>query len=345
MSAAIRRVAIRRAALPTLLSCFAPVLVLRAQTSTAACIVTPSTIGTGRDICQKASDLFAFVVPQVGVAIAGGNPMPGEGGTLGGWPKRALSLRLIAVDGRLPRNSVPLSITAPNAVASDFGATRTIIPLPALDVGIGFIKGLPVGVTNIGGVDLLAGVTALPKVTQHVLQLHPQSSKVAFSYGVRVGVVQESAFVPGLSASYMRRRLPTLDVGYTPMDDTLQLSNTAVTANSLRITVSKRVVLLGLAAGVGRDHIDATSGLTATVNDVTAPAGQRRAVIVLPSLSQKVTRSSAFVNASLGLIVARVVAEFGWSSAGDVRQTVNTFGGRKANEGYRYASLGVTARF
>ena len=320
--------------------------VLRAQAATSpVCTVTPSAIGSGRDICQKATDLFTFVVPQVGVAVAGGNAMPGEGGTLGGWGKRAASLRLVAVDGRLPKNSVPLSITAPNAVASDFGATRTPIPVPALDVGIGIIKGLPVGVTNIGGVDLLVGVTALPKVTQRAIQLDPQSHGVAVSYGARVGVLQESAFVPGLSASYLRRRLPTLEFGYTPNDDTLRLTNAAVTATSLRITASKRVVLFGLAAGVGRDEITATSGMSAIVNDASAPVGQRRADIQLPSLTQHVKRSTAFVNASLGLIVARIVAEFGWSSAGDVRQTVNTFGGRKANEGYRYASLGVTARF
>ncbi len=309
------------------------------------CTVTPSTIGNGRDICQKAAELFAFVVPQVGVAIAGGNAMPGEGGTLGGWGKRAVSVRLVAVDGRLPRNSVPLSITAPNSVASDFGAVRTFIPTPAVDLGVGLIKGLPVGVTNVGGVDLLAGVTALPRVSQRAMHLNQRERGVAFSYGLRVGALQESAFVPGVSASYVRRRLPSLDFDYMPNDDTLQLTGTRVTSNSLRVMASKRIVLFGLAVGVGRDEIEATSGLSATVNDAAAPVGQKRASIALPSLTEKVSRSTAFVNASLGLIVARIVAEFGWSSAGTVRQTVNTFGGRKANEGYRYGSIGMTTRF
>ena len=30
---------------------------------------------------------------------------------------------------------------------------------------------------------------------------------------------------------------------------------------------------------------------------------------------------------------------------GDRRETLNTFGGRRANEGYRYGSLGITTRF
>ena len=309
------------------------------------CTVTPSTIGTGRDICQKAAELFAFVVPQVGVALAGGNAMPGEGGTLGGWGKRAVSLRLVAVDGRLPRNSVPLSITAPNSVTSDFGAVRTFIPTPAVDLGVGFIKGLPVGVTNVGGVDLLLGVTVIPKVSQRAMHISQRERDVAFSYGVRVGALQESAFIPGLSATFVRRRLPALDFDYTPNDDTLQLRGTVVTSNSLRVMASKRIVLFGLAVGVGRDEIEATTGLGATVNDATAPVGQKRAVIALPNLTEKVRRSTAFVNASLGLIVARIVGEFGWSSAGTVRETVNTFGGRRANEGYRYGSIGITTRF
>jgi hypothetical protein len=39
-----------------------------------------------------------------------------------------------------------------------------------------------------------------------------------------------------------------------------------------------------------------------------------------------------------------MVGEYGWSSAGTVVQTVNQFGGRKADEGYRYGSLGIALR-
>lgn len=316
----------------------------RAQTA-ANCTVAPTTFGNGRDICQKASDLFSFVVPQVGVAVAGGNVLLGEGGTLGGWGKRAISLRIVAVDGRLPKNSVPLSVSTSTAVASDFGAARTPIPMPSVDLGIGFLKGVPLGLTNVGGVDLLVGAMALPSISQNALRLKPRGGGVAFSYGVRVGALQESTIIPGVSASYMRRRMPTLDFAYTPSDDTLQITNASVTSNSFRLTVSKRVVLFGLAVGIGQDEIVGTSGVSAVINESTAPAGLRRAAVTLPSLEDKLTRSTAFVNASLGLIVARVVAEYGWSSAGSVRQTVNTFGGRQANEGYRYGSIGVTARF
>ena len=137
------------------------------------CVVSPSSLGSAADVCRKANDLFRFLIPQIGVALAGGNPVPGEGGTMGGFGKRAISLRVVGVDGRLPNNSVPLNLTGA-AVASDFGSTRSVIPLPSADAAIGLTSGIPFGLTNVGGVDLLVGATILPKVSQNRFQLDPK---------------------------------------------------------------------------------------------------------------------------------------------------------------------------
>lgn len=308
------------------------------------CVVSPSSLGSAADVCRKANDLFRFLVPQVGVAVAGGNPVPGEGGTMGGFGKRAISLRVIGVEGQLPRNTVPLNLTGA-AVSSDFGAKRTLVPLPAADAAIGLTSGIPFGLTNIGGVDLLLGATVLPKVSEGAFQLDPKGSGgVALSYGVRVGALQESSLVPGLSVSYMRRKLPKVDLGYTPGNDTLRVANTSVRASSIRIVASKRFPLLGFAAGVGRDVIEGSSEINAVVNESVSGTPQR-ATITLPLLAEKVTRNTAFVNMSVSILITRLVAEVGWSAKGDARPTLNTFGGRQANEGYRYASLGLTTRF
>ncbi len=317
---------------------------LGAQPASAGCAVTPSNRFSGADVCRKAEDLFRFLVPQVGVAVAAGNPVPGEGGTMGGWGRRAFSLRLIGVDGYLPRNVVPLNLTG-DAVSTDFGATRTIVPLPSLDAAIGLTAGVPFGLTNVGGVDLLVGATALPKVSEGLFQLDPGGNGgVAFAYGLRVGALQESAVVPGVSVSFMRRQSPTVDLAYTPGNDTLRVSNTDVQSNSIRVVASKRLAIFGLAVGVGRDNIEGRSSVNAVVNESVAGVPQR-ATVSVPLLAEKITRNSAFVNASLNLIVARLVGEYGWSNAGDARSTLNTFGSRKANEGYRYGSIGLTARF
>jgi len=319
-------------------------LAARSALAQTGCVVTPASLGSGADACAKANDLFRFIVPQIGVAVSAGNPVPGEGGTMGGFGKRAVSVRLVGVEGRLPKNSVPINL-AGAAVQSDFGASRTIIPLPSADAAIGIAEGIPLGLTNIGGVDLLLGATALPKVSQGALRLDPKGDfAVAFSYGVRVGALQESSFVPGISVSYMIRKLPTVDFTYTPGNDTLQVTGTSVRSNSIRIVASKRLLLFGLAAGVGRDQISASSAVKAVINDAVS-GGNQRGALSLPFLAEKVSRNNAFVNASFSVLVTRVVAEFGWSASGPARTLLNSFGGRSANEGYRYGSLGLTTRF
>ena len=315
---------------------------LAAQTTSGPCTITPA-VASGADACQKARDLFGFVVPQIGIAVSSGNPVLGEGGTLGGWPKRAFSFRVSAVDGQLPRNAVPISVTG-SAVGSDFGAARTPIPLPSADAAIGIFPGIPLGLTNTLGVDLLLGASYLPSVKKSNFEVAPKDGGFAVQYGVRVGALQESSFIPGLSVSYMRRKMPTVDLGYTPNNDTLTVTGTSVTSNAIRIVASKRFAIFGIAAGVGRDEIEGSASMRASVNETVFGINQRFSVL-LPDLRYTTKRNTAFVNASLGLGIARLVGEYGWSSEGTVRETVNQFGGRKADEGYRYGSLGIAFRF
>jgi hypothetical protein len=313
-----------------------------AQTTSGPCTVSPGAV-SGADACQKGRDLFSFVVPQVGIAVSSGNPVLGEGGTLGGWPKRAFSFRVTAVDGQLPTNAVPISVTG-SAVASEFGAARTPIPLPSADAAIGIFPGIPLGLTNTLGVDVLLGASYLPTVTEQNFEVAPKNGGLAFQYGVRVGALQESSFFPGLSVSYMRRKMPTVDLGYTANNDTLRVTGTSVTSNAIRIVASKRVAIFGIAAGVGRDEIEGSASMRASVNETVLGANQRF-LVGLPDLRYTTTRNTAFVNASLGLGLARLVGEYGWSSEGTIQETVNQFGGRKADEAYRYGSIGIAFRF
>lgn len=315
---------------------------LSAQTTAGACSAASFGAFSGADACTKARDIFAFVMPQVGVALSGGNPVLGEGGTMGGWGKRALSLRVTAVDGRVPANAVPIRLLG--AESANLGASRVPVPVPSVDAAIGLFAGVPAGLTNIGGVDVLLGATYLPEVNDEQFSVAPQASSFAFSYGVRVGALQESSLVPGVSLSYMRRKLPTTSLGYLAGNDSISVRNLAATSNSLRLVASKRVAIFGVAAGVGRDQMVNTAGVEAVVNE-TVLNQTTRASVTLTGLRNEVTRNTAFVNLSLGLGVARLVGEYGWSGAGDADPTTNTFDGRSANEGYRYGSLGLTVRF
>ena len=319
-----------------------PVSRVAAQTTAGTCAASSFGGFGGADACTKARDIFALVMPQVGVALAGGNPLLGEGGTLGGWGKRALAVRVTAVDGYVPANAVPLSLTG--AASSNLGATRAPVPVPSADAAIGLFAGVPAGLTNVGGVDVLLGVTYLPEVNERDFAVAPQASSLALSYGVRVGALQESSLVPGVSISYTRRKMPTTSLRYVAGNDSITVSNLAATANSLRLVVSKRVAIFGIAGGVGRDQFENTAGVEAVVNE--AVLGQTASARVqLSGLRNAVTRNTAFVNLSLGLGIARLVGEVGWSAAGQSDPTTNTFDDRLANEGYRYGSLGLTVRF
>ena len=313
-----------------------------AQTPIAAnCLQLPQTVfgQPPYDVCQKVVDIFAFMSPQIGVALAGGNPILGEGGTLGGWGKISGSLRLTAVDGTVPKNSLH-SGPAGGPISSEFGATRVPVPLPAVDGALGVFKGLTVGLTNVGGVDLLVGATYVPNINKPPFSIRTVEHGYAFSYGVRIGVLQESAAVPGVSFSYKQRKLPTAEFLYTPNTDTLTANNVSVTSKSMRLVLAKHLGFVGFAAGIGRDDLRAKSDFRVVLNN----QGASYLVTNFPAMEQKVTRNNAFGNLSFGLATAQLVLEYGFSSAGTIQKTINTFGSHQANEGYHYASLGFGFR-
>jgi len=311
------------------------------------CSVTSTPVGLpsgfAQDACVKANDIFLFLAPQVGVALSGGNVMLGEGGTLGGWGKRSFVLRVSAVDGRVPTNDVQLSLTAA-PVASDFGAQRAPIPVPSFDAAIGVFRGVPFGLTNIGGIDLLVGATVLPNVSRDEFRVESDGGGVAINYGVRVGLLQESALVPGVGVSVVRRRLPTTSISYFTANDTLGVLDTKVSTTSIRLAANKRFGLMGIGVGIGEDRLDSRTSIEAVVNENGGPLVYR-AVARLDELRDETKRGTAFVNASFGLAMAQLVLELGQSRAGSIRDTFNSFGDRRANEAYTYGSVGFGFRF
>jgi hypothetical protein len=299
--------------------------------------------GFGADACQKARDLFVFLAPQVGTALSGGNVMLGEGGTLGGWGKRSIVLRTSVVEGYAPEATVNISGSAA-LEPSNFGAQRVPVPVPSLDLAIGLFRGVPVGLTNVGGVDLLVGVTYLPDITRDQFTLSPDGNGIAATVGARIGLLQESAIVPGVAVSVLRRRLPTTTARYTSGNDSLGLVDTRVSTTVFRLTAKKHFGLFGLGGGFGQDRHSTSTQLEAVVNE-TVQGVPVRGQIGADDFSFTTTRSTFFANVSLGLPIAQLVLEVGQSRAGDIRQTVNSFGNRRANEAYRYGSLGIGLRF
>ena len=311
----------------------------QAQSACPASTTLPSAQNGARDICLRATDLYQLMAPQLGVSITGGNPVLGQGGTLGGLGHFTVEARAIAVMGDipdLPKWSSP-SITAPTT--QELPSKDFPIGLPAVDGAVGIFKGLPLGLTNVGGIDALVSAVYIPKVDQDGFKVTPDQS-LKFGYGARVGIIQESLVLPGLSVTWMKRDLPTTTLEGTTsgaQNLSLKMSDMTVKTTAWRVIASKSLILFGLAAGYGKDSYDqaATFSGTAVSTAGTSNFGPF-------NLTNSMTRSTMFANASINLLLLKIVGEVGQVSGGDLATApFNTFSSGKADDTRLYGSVGV----
>src|ERR1051325_3540011 len=128
----------------------AAVLVIGAGTASAQ-TADPQCTGNTADACQKALDLFKYIAPQLGTAIAGGNTTLGQGGVLGGLPHWTIGARAPIVSGSFPApansaNAPDPTVTAPKKSA--YTTSSTPVPFAAIDGAIGVFGGVPLGLTK-----------------------------------------------------------------------------------------------------------------------------------------------------------------------------------------------------
>lgn len=313
----------------------------------------PGSTGTGgipdqtrsaQDACQKSIDLFQYMAPQLGVLVSGGNATLGQGGTLGGLGKFSAGVRVNVLQGSLPEvDKIVPSING--ATASQYSTKAQILPLPTADIAIGIFKGIPMGVTNVGGVDLLVSAAYLPEYTSDFIDVKVPDGSLKLGYGARVGIVQESFVVPGISVSYLSRNLPTVSIiGSTAAStggsrDTLRVDSLRVQTSAVRLTASKSFLIFGVAIGAGQDRYESTGTIRAKVapRPLTVPNGASAGPIVL---SQKMTRTNIFADLSLNLPLLKIVGEIGQVSGGSVG-TYNTFSGKQPDDSRIFGSIGL----
>ena len=319
----------------------------QAQTDCPAAVTTPITPAQGgqnaaRDICLRTKDVFQLLAPQLGAAMTGGNPVLGQGGTLGGIGKFTVEARVISViNGDVPN---PGNWSAPSTSAPAPQELATLpfpVPLPAVDGALGIFKGLPLGLTNVGGIDLLVSAAYIPTLDKDDFKITPETN-LKFGYGARIGLLQESLVVPGLSATWMKRDLPTTTMtgsaSLTGSSMSFTMADASIKTTSWRVIASKSLIVFGLAAGFGQDSYDesasfsgsATTTLTGTTNF--GPF----------DLAHKMTRTNYFANASINLLLLKIVGEIGQVSGGELSPApFNTFSGGAANDSRLYGSVGL----
>jgi hypothetical protein len=314
-----------------------------AQSVTNTCPAGTSALDPARqtqDACQMALDVFDLMAPQLGLALTGGNATLGQGGNLGGPGHFSIGLRGNVFNGDLPQvNDFPTSSptgrvqrTGTNALP----AKRQIVGLPTADAALGIFRGVPLGLTNVGGVDLLLSATYVPNIGDvgDDIQVKPDRNW-QFGYGARVGLLQESLVVPGVSFTYLKRDFPTTTITGSGSGVGIDVTDAKVKTTAFRVVASKSLLLVGLAAGVGQDRYTESALVSGTAGTFVSPQ---------VTFDQKMTRTNYFLDVSLNLPVFKLIGEVGQVSGGTV-DTYNEFSTGRADKSRTYGSVGFRLGF
>jgi hypothetical protein len=304
----------------------------------------------GQPTCYAVAQAAASLQPQIGIALAGGNPTLGTASTggvhLGVLPRVSATLRVNAAFARIPD-----VLTPRDGSGAALGTRSLTIPTVNATASVGVFSGVSVAPTvgGVGALDLLVSASVVPLGLSKGFE---NSATVTVGVGGRVGLLRESFTLPGVSASVMYRRLPSVDLGDVCPGGTTGAGSLEVCPGgghageahfdfgdlSTRLAVSKRLLAIGFAAGVGYDRFSGDLTYAYRSDDpVTGVASVRRGAGTLKS-----GRTSAFANASLNLLVASATVEAGWMRGGDpISGYTSAASDYDPKKGTPFASLGV----
>lgn len=311
-----------------------------AQTSCPAGIPTAGTASSNTQ--QQAADLFQYMAPQLATSLAGGNATLGQSGTLGGLGHFSIGVRATGMNGDLPDvANFPRCYTG--SVKSNLPTKSQLLGVPAADAEIGIFKGIPLGLTSVGGVDLIVSASYVPELDLDAVKLNLPDGSLKIGYGARIGVIQESLVMPGVSITYLKRDLPTADISAaTSSGDTLSVTGLKLKTSAWRVVAGKSFLIFGVQAGAGQDKYESSVAQIRGSVNAGAPVG--RASGSLSNQVQNLTRTNYFANLSLNLPLFKLVGEVGQASGGTVN-TFNTFAGNAADASRTYFSAGLRFGF
>jgi len=236
------------------------------------------------------------------------------------------------VRGSLPRvDDASVRPVTTGARSSAFPTSDTFVPVPVADAAIGVFKGFPLGVTNVGGVDVLGSASFIPDFDGEGVSVSTDNP-LRLGFGARISALQESIITPGISITYLRRDLPSVSLSGNAGNATLRVTSFDESTDAWRIVASKSLVLFGVAGGFGQDKYKSSAVANATISGVTSGD---------ISISQSMTRSNMFADLSFNMPVLKFIVEVGRVFGGDAPATVNTFEGTDITDSRLYASVGL----
>ncbi len=300
----------------------------------------PDRVRASQDACQMAVDVFQLLSPQLGLALAGGNATLGSGSTLGGPGHFSVGARANFFKGDLPDVAEFPAPSVNGRVLRTLPTSSQLVGLVTADAAIGIFRGVPLPLTNIGGIDLLLSASYVPSFGDATsnLQVKPDRN-LQFGYGVRIGLLQESIVVPGVSFTFLKRDLPTTTMIGTSPELDVSVRDVKVKTSAYRIVASKNLLLFGLAGGIGQDRYSDEANVQGTVRS----AGVTETSDVI-ALSQNLTRTNYFLDLSVNFPLFKIIAEVGQVTGGTV-ETFNEFEAGRADAARTYGSVGFRIAF
>ena len=297
-----------------------------------------------RDACQKGTDIFEMLAPQVNGALTGGGPVLGSSRAVRGL---SIGLRVNAVDGRAP-DLANVRLSSTGIVRSTIPTTRVPVPGPAVDVAVGLFPGVSLGLQRVLAIDALVNVAYIPSRDIKDFTVKTTNGSLKLGYGARVGLLADRMLMPAVAVSYFRRSLPTASFSTTftssvsgvTTNDSLVLNKLSIRNDALRLSLSKKLGFIEIGGGVGQDKYRTSTILHARVSPSIGSS-----VTSDVTLNQEIKRNAAYGSLALNLFKLRIGAEAGSIFGGDSLATYNTFTDGKLNEQHLFGSVGLRLSF
>jgi len=292
------------------------------------------------DACQKAADIFAYMAPQLGGALAA-NPVTPIGNFL------PLTASVGAVQGYLPDFSSIMASPA-GAQQSDFSVQQKPVPMPAITANLTLFRGIRTPMGRVGGLSAVGTLTLIPNISLADFSLAKSGNAFGGGYGAQLRAIEEGRFMPEISIAGVQRRTPSLRLtAVTTSGDSVRADSMEVKTRTIRLEASKHLGYLGAVVGVAQDEYDSKAVVSGSV---ATPLGIVESPVL--SLKQEATRSNVYAGLTLGIFRATV----GQISGGDFAPTYNTFTERSASltgggtprpvgQDYKYGTFAITLNF
>lgn len=277
-----------------------------------------------RNLCSQVVSTMASVQPIVGVAFSGGNPVLGTGSALGrrfGVPRFSVTGRVNVAVADVPEliNANVGQLSGDALAIQPLQTSRYPIPSVQVDLAVGLLDGFSFtpAIGGVGALDLLGSVSFVPAV--HDIRLEEGILNVGG--GVRVGIIDGGPLMPGISISGMYRQLSDIRFGSIQQGDAAQF-RTNLSTWSGRAVVSKGLLMVDLAAGVGIDHysgdVDFAWALECRISECLA-VNRNQPIIVSGGATGDLSTTAwnVFGNVGLNVAMLSVVGEVGYQRLTD----------------------------